>query len=197
MIARVAAVVLAAGAGRRMGGRPKALLPIDDESFLTRVVRTCRDGGCEEVWVVAPPEPPGVLKLARSVKTHALVNSAPERGMFSSVQVGVRAVTESNNGTISVLVFPVDHPRVQAATVRAILDARQQATARNWIRPVYDGRGGHPILIPGPATVGLLSRDPREPLRDALRVIGLEPFDVPVDDPGILANVNEPGDLAE
>lgn len=197
MTTRVAAIVLAAGAGRRMGGRPKALLTVDDETFLARVVRTCRDAGCDEVWIVAPTEPPGVLALAQSLKARSVVNSAPERGMFSSVQLGVRAVTESSASTADILVFPVDHPRVATSTVRALLDARGRATTRNWIRPVYEGRGGHPILVPGPATLGLLSRDPREPLRDALRGIGLEPLDVPVDDPGILANVNAPGDLVE
>jgi CTP:molybdopterin cytidylyltransferase MocA len=195
MTSCIVAVVLAAGAGRRMGGRPKALLTLDSESFLARVVRTCRDGGCDEIWVVAPPEPPAVLALVRLLRARSVVNSAPERGMFSSVQVGVRTVTESRAAAADVLVFPVDHPRVQASTVGALLAARARATVRNWIRPVYEGRGGHPILIPGSATTGLLDRDPHEPLRDALRGIGLEPLDVPVDDPGILANVNVLGDL--
>ena len=195
MTAHVAAIVLAAGAGRRMGGRPKALLTVDGETFLARVVRTCRDGGCDEIWVVAPPEPPAVLALARSVKAHAVVNPDPERGMLSSVQIGVSAVEHAAAGTVSCLVFPVDHPRVQASTVAALLAARDQASATVWLRPVFNGRGGHPILIPGSATTGILDRDPREPLRDALRGIGLEPLDVPVDDPGIHANVNVPGDL--
>ncbi len=125
------------------------------------------------------------------------MNPDPERGMLSSVQIGVRAAAHATAGTVSCLVFPVDHPRVQASTVSALLAARHQASAAVWLRPVFNGRGGHPILIPGPATAGLLDRDPREPLRDALRGIGLEPLDVPVDDPGIHANVNVPGDLGE
>ncbi len=195
MTPRVAAVVLAAGAGRRMGGRPKALLTLDGETFLARVVRTCREGGCDEVWVVAPPEPPAVLALSKLQRVRAVVNPKPDRGMFSSVQLGIRAVTESSDGAPGVLVFPVDHPRVQATTVRALLDARTRVGETAWLRPMYEGRGGHPILIPGSAA--LLARDPREPLRDALRGTGLEPFDVPVDDPGILANVNLPGDIGE
>jgi CTP:molybdopterin cytidylyltransferase MocA len=197
MTSRVAAVVLAAGSGRRMGGRPKALLSIESETFLARVVRTCRDGGCHDVWIVAPAEPPDLLALARSLTERIVVNSAPERGMFSSVQIGVRAVARAGSGAEGCLVFPVDHPRVAPSTVRALLEASARGREGVWLRPVSDGRGGHPILIPGPATAALLDRDPCEPLRDALRGIGLMPLDVPVDDPGILANVNVPGDIGE
>jgi CTP:molybdopterin cytidylyltransferase MocA len=197
MTARVVAIVLAAGAGRRMGFRPKALLPIDGESFLARVVRTCRDGGCVDVWIVVPAEPPGVLAFAQSLRACAIVNPDPERGMLSSVQIGVRAAAPATAGTVSYLVFPVDHPRVQASTVRSLLGVRVQEREGKWIRPVYEGRGGHPILVPGPATAGLLERDPREPLRDALRGIGLEPLDVPVEDPGVLVNLNLPEQISE
>ena len=197
MTARVAAVVLAAGAGRRMGFRPKALLTLDDETFLARVVRTCRGGGCDEIWVVAPPAPPAVLALTRLLRVRAIVNPDPGRGMFSSVQLGVGEVDRTKKEATDCLVFPVDHPRVETATVRALLAARRQASATVWLRPVFNARGGHPILIPGSAASALLGCDPRVSLRDALRDIGLEPFDVPVDDSGILANVNVPEDLTE
>ncbi len=192
----IAAIVLAAGAGRRMGGRPKALLPIDGEPFLARVTRGCREGGCEPIYVVVPPAPPELLALARSLGSHAVVNPEPEHGMFSSVQRGISALLETGDPPAGCILFPVDHPRVQSSTLRSLMEALPEAGAMRWVRPVFARRGGHPVLIPREALRQLLDRDPGEPLRDALRGIGLEPFDAPVEDPGILANLNLPDDLA-
>jgi len=198
-----------------MGGRPKALLTIDGETFLARVVRTCREGGCDTIWVVAPPPapsplpapssppvpspppappvPPEIAALARESEARVVVNPDPARGMFSSAQIGIRAA----GGADAFLLFAVDHPRVRASTVRALLDALAGAGPGVWLRPAFEGHGGHPILVPGAAADALLARDPSEPLRNALRGVGRFPQDVPVDDPGIHANLNRPEQLAE
>jgi molybdenum cofactor cytidylyltransferase len=138
------------------------------------------------------------------------VNRQPERGMFSSVRLGIAAAIRSagddaapgapaefapDAAPAGLLLFPVDHPRVTAGTVAALVRALPEKPAATWLRPVHEGRGGHPILLDGATAIALLERDPDEPLRDALRGLGLTPQDVPVDDPGILANLNRPEDL--
>ena len=241
------AIILAAGAGRRMGGRPKALLAIDGATFLERVARTCREAGAGRIVVVTRAEPPEIGRLARSLDAVTVVNRQPERGMFSSVRLGIAAAIRSagldetpdspptpdpparaaaggasavpaaavdslpapaprpstdpaprpaaDPAPAGLLLFPVDHPRVTPETVAALVRALPEKPANTWLRPVHEGRGGHPILLDGAAAIALLERDPDEPLRDALRGLGLTPHDVPVDDPGILANLNRPEDL--
>lgn len=179
---RIGAVILAAGAGRRMGGVPKALLEIEGRTFLDRAVETSRLAGADPVVVVAAP---GV-----DLGLDALVNPDPARGMFSSVQIGIDALLAI--GVDGVLIFPVDHPHVAVDTVRALLDASQGA---GWTRPVHHGRAGHPIVIGRDAARALLDADPGAQLREALRAAGFTPRDVVVDDPGVVSNVNEPRDL--
>ncbi len=190
----VTAVVLAAGAGRRMGGRPKALLTIDGETFLERVAQTCRDGGAKVLVVVTRAEPPEISRIARSLGATVVENPEPDRGMFSSVTLGLEAALRDDPGGI--LVFPVDHPRVLPATVAALVRALPDRPPRTWLRPAHDGRGGHPILVDRETTAALAALDSDTTLRDALHGLGLTPHSIPVDDPGIRANLNRPEDLA-
>ncbi|MGC3002962.1 NTP transferase domain-containing protein, partial [Streptomyces sp. G35A] len=48
----VTGLLLAAGGGRRLGGRPKALLPHRGRPLVEHAVRVLRAGGCERVHVV-------------------------------------------------------------------------------------------------------------------------------------------------
>lgn len=60
------AVILAGGAGTRLGGRSKPLLEFDGRSLLDRVIEGARLAGCRQVIVVGPPEldRPGVLRTS-------------------------------------------------------------------------------------------------------------------------------------
>ena len=49
----LAAVVMAAGAGRRMGHRPKALLRRDGEPLVVRTVRLLREAGVEHLFLIS------------------------------------------------------------------------------------------------------------------------------------------------
>lgn len=194
----LAALVLAAGAGRRMG-KPKALVTWDGETFLARVLRTLAavpgiDSACvvlgaeAEAIRKAIPLPPGV---------RAVVNDGWERGgMLSSLLVGLKALEDAGSAAGGLLVWPVDHPAVREPTVATL--ARAYARAKPAIAlPSYDGRHGHPVVF-APATYGDLRRAP--PSRGARAVVRQHASSclaVPVDDPGVVRNVDRPEDLAE
>jgi nicotine blue oxidoreductase len=193
----VGAVILAAGRGRRMGGTPKALLALEGVSFLERSIRACRGGGCTAIRIVVSEGMEAVRAIAREHGAAVTVNPAPDRGMFSSVLSGLEALLHEYEDMKGFLIFPVDHPRVSEETVRALISSSPAGPARSWIQPVYGGQRGHPILIDALSARSLLSIPPECTLHGALGRCGLKPFDVPVDDPGILANVNTPADLAD
>ena len=190
-----AAVVLAAGAGKRMGNRPKALLRLGAATFLERGIAICSESGCRPVVVVTRPDTPAIEDLARAAEALPVENPDPGRGMFSSVQLGVQAALEAAPGVAAVLIHPVDHPRVKASTLLALRRRFAREPGAKWVRPTWQGRGGHPLLLDAGTARALLERAPTEPLRDALAALGRSPVSVPVDDPGILANLNTPGDL--
>lgn len=184
------AVILAAGRGARLGGAAKALLLVGGgETFLARVVRTAAAAGAGDcVVVVGPPYGAEVAAAARALGARVVENARPERGMASSVALGFEAATGDG-----ALLWPVDHARVAEATVRAVVAA---GTRDNVAVPVRAGRGGHPTWF-GAAVWPELVACAGAPdgargvvRRDPARVVRLE-----VDDAGVIADVDEPGDL--
>ncbi len=187
--ARVGAVILAAGAGRRLGGVAKALLPIADTSFLGRVVELALAAGVavdDVVVVVGAPHGDRVRAAAAALGVAVRVNPDPSRGMASSVATGFAAIRE--RPVTAALLWPVDHPRVEIATVRALFAAGAGV-------PVHAGRGGHPALVPRRWFADLVAcGDGPDGARGVLR--GALPR-LTVTDPGVIADVDVPADLVD
>jgi molybdenum cofactor cytidylyltransferase len=187
----VAAVILAAGHGRRMGiGKHK--LQIGAGTFLQRAVETCAGGGLDPViCVVAPGERDGVAAIFGGA-VHVVVNPDADRGMLSSVMEGVRHAGDCR----AALVFPVDHPFVSPRTLHDLL--RQSAERPgHFIKPMYRGRGGHPVVIPEIAFSMILKSSPSLTLREVIAGSGIPVDRVEVEDKGVLRNINTLEDLHE
>jgi CTP:molybdopterin cytidylyltransferase MocA len=133
---KIACVVLAAGAGMRMGGVAKALLRRGDETFLQRIANAA---GGEITVVVGPPYGDVVAAHAQELGARVVVNADPSRGMSSSINAGFAGLDAD-----AAWLWPVDHPDVLASTLAAL---RAAIGAHDIARPVCEGRGGHPPLI--------------------------------------------------
>jgi CTP:molybdopterin cytidylyltransferase MocA len=145
-----AGLLLAAGAGRRMGG-PKALLrDPDGVPFLDRAVRVLLDGGCDSVTVVlgaSAGEARDLLGEERSADDPGVsVVEAPEwdEGMGASLRSGLDALAAADDHDVA-LVSLVDLPDVGASVVRRVLGAG--TGPGSLVRATYGGRPGHPVLI--------------------------------------------------
>jgi len=140
----VLGLVLAAGAGRRMG-RPKAL--VDD--WLARSVAALLDGGCGEVTVVLGASASEAALLVPGVPVVVAEDWAD--GMSASLRAGLRSV---GSGVDVVLVTLVDLPDVGPDVVRRLLD--RPLDRITLARATYDGRPGHPVLIGADHVAGVL-----------------------------------------
>src|ERR1700759_3711326 len=89
----VVGIVLAAGSGSRMG-RPKAEGTVDGARLLDRAVTAAREGGCARVIAVVR-EGTSVLAVPSEPPVQVIVNPDPDRGMRSSLALGVAAATEA------------------------------------------------------------------------------------------------------
>jgi CTP:molybdopterin cytidylyltransferase MocA len=190
----LAAVVLAAGSGGRLGLGPKAHVLLDGETFLSRIIRSCSDGGVVRVHVVGSVHDPKIAGSCSDLGVSLVSNPAPERGMWSSVLLGLRAAIDGG-AAAGVIVFPVDVPLVTGETVGAVAGAIANKRGA-WARPVLAGHGGHPIAIGAALAMRVLASSTSTSLRDALRDLGATPVDVPVDDPAITMDVDVAADLA-
>jgi CTP:molybdopterin cytidylyltransferase MocA len=190
----IAAVILAAGAGRRLGTVAKAMLPIDGETFLGRVARLAwQAGAVSQLVVVAEPHRAETEREAMRLGLAVAINPTPERGMGSSVGVGFAAAIERFASAPAALLWPVDHIRVLPSTVRELC---ARVSVNGVVIPTARGHGGHPVLVgrklwPDLACAGDLPHGARSVFRANVECVRR----LEVDDPGIHADVDEPADL--
>ncbi|MEU0303071.1 nucleotidyltransferase family protein [Streptomyces sp. NPDC006175] len=139
----IAGVLLAAGGGRRLGGRPKALLEHRGRPLVEHAVRSLRNGGCGPVRVVLGAAAEEVQALADLSACEVTVNPAWEEGMGTSLRAGLGALAGSDAD--AALVLLVDQPGIGAeavARVRSAYRSRESLAAA-----AYDGERGHPVLF--------------------------------------------------
>lgn len=146
----VTAVLLAAGAGTRLGLGPKALLPFRGRTLVEVLTEVLLDGGCREVVVVLGAEAEQVLastSLGRAEKrgVRVVVNPEWNSGMAGSFLLGVEKALTGDH----VLVALVDQPGLTADVVRRLLAAHLpgRVTAAGYRGASGKLRRGHPLLL--------------------------------------------------
>ena len=136
-------LLLAAGAGSRMG-TPKALVHDDDgTSWLRRAVGALRGGGCDRVTVVLGAAAQEARALLVDVDVAVVVAEDWAEGMGASLRAGLAALAPLD-GQVAVVTL-VDLPDVGADVVRRV--AGLGADPGVLARAAYDGEPGHPVLL--------------------------------------------------
>ncbi|MFJ4679554.1 MULTISPECIES: NTP transferase domain-containing protein [unclassified Kitasatospora] len=139
---RVPALVLAAGGGSRLGGRPKALLPYRGRTLLEHALAVAAEGGCDGAVAVLGAAA-GEVRARTDTGDCRLVDNPDWRtGMASSLLAGLAALPP---GATAALVLLVDTPGVTAAAVRRLLAVH--AGPADLASCAYAGRRAHPVLI--------------------------------------------------
>ncbi len=185
---QVVGVVLAAGESRRMGF-PKALARIGSDTFVGRIRELYRRAGIL-VCVVAGPESTQIQSLPNLAGTPIFVNPRPEEGPLSSLRLALDHLALAS----AVIAHPVDHPLVEAGTLRSLAKWHRRAPACILV-PRHRGVKGHPTLFPGRFFPDLLACPLDEGARAVVRQNPASTLLVPVQDKGVLANLNTPADL--
>jgi molybdenum cofactor cytidylyltransferase len=182
---RIAAVVLAAGRGRRAGG-PKALLPIAGVTFLEHAAALLARAGVGDLVAVLGHEADRV-RAAVLLPAGAIVavNEAYDDGMLGSVLAGLRAAEDA--GADAVLFHPVDHPLVAPETVDRVVAAL--LAGATIAVPSHGGRRGHPGGFARAAWPALRAASPAVGAREVLAARPEWITHVP-GDPGCVAGID-------
>ena len=184
------AVVPAAGAAERFGS-VKLLAPVGDKPMIERTVRALLDGGVRKVVVVLAPGADEIRRALDGIEHVAVaVNRDRDRGMFSSIQAGAKEASGD-----PILVLPGDMPYVDPATVGALL--RLYEEKGGIVSPRFNGKRGHPVVIPGRYRDEILEAKEGVTLHEVLRAHAGERLDMDVYDRGVVRDVDVPSDLGE
>jgi molybdenum cofactor cytidylyltransferase len=151
--ARMCGVILAAGFSSRMG-RDKALLPWPPavagsdalgETMLSAAIAALKPF-TSAVIVVAGRNAEQLSPIVRAHGAALVVNAAPERGQFSSLQEGLRAALEHDADAAMITI--VDCPPLSARSLELLCAAFERARAGGqWgVIPERNGKRGHPLI---------------------------------------------------
>ncbi|GGU24510.1 4-diphosphocytidyl-2C-methyl-D-erythritol synthase [Streptomyces lavendofoliae] len=141
---RIAGLLLAAGGGRRLGGRPKALLEHRGRPLVEHAVGALRAGGCEVVHVVLGAAAGSVRERASLPGCVLVDNPDWAEGMGSSLRAGLASLAAAGTADAA-LVSLVDQPGIGPEAVRRVAAAYRTRDAL--VAAAYEGKRGHPVLI--------------------------------------------------
>ncbi len=166
------AIVMAAGAGRRIGSKPKALLLRDGVPLVERHVRALSQAGIRHVVVVTghhaermePVLQELQAKLGDALELRWARNPRPDEGPGSSLRVGLAALPRELS---AVLVALADQPLVEAADTAAVLEAwRGRASHVELLVPSFEGQPGHPLVFSASVRAEIMGMTGATGLRD-------------------------------
>jgi molybdenum cofactor cytidylyltransferase len=143
---RVTAILLAAGASRRMRGRDKLLEPLDDgRPALRAAAEAALASQAEAVVVVLPPAAEARRAALAGLGVRIVEAADWAEGMAASLRAGLRAAAEAAD---AVVVMLADMPEVGPAEVDRLIAAFDPGEGREICRAVAaDGAPGHPVLF--------------------------------------------------
>ncbi|WP_328660031.1 nucleotidyltransferase family protein [Streptomyces sp. NBC_00334] len=139
----VAGLLLAAGGGRRLGGRPKALLEHCGRPLVEHAVEVLRAAGCARVHVVLGARADDVRARAALGDCVLVDNPDWEQGMGSSLRAGLDSL--AGTGARAALVCLVDQPGIGAAATARVRAGYRDETSL--VSAAYAGVRGHPVLL--------------------------------------------------
>jgi molybdenum cofactor cytidylyltransferase len=186
-----AAIILAGGLSTRMK-QFKPLLPLGEVTITDRVIDLFLNEGVD-VFLVAGYRHDDITAGIRKRDITIVYNPDYEKGMFSSVQAGIRQL---NAGYEAFFSSPVDIPLVSPATIQRLMEAGEE-NPEKIIYPVFEEKRGHPPLIPAALAPAILGWEKGGGLRAVLKSKESLALEIVVPDSFILFDIDTPEDYAE
>ncbi len=192
----IVAVVPAAGLSARMG-QPKLLMEFQGETLIYRVVTALRRGGVGRVVVVAPPadadEGPPIADEARRAGAAVIVPATRPPEMRMSVELGL-AQLENRSTPRLVFLTPGDVPGIAPDLVARLRDVAFDRPG-SIVVPSYDGRRGHPLVLPWSVALEIRTLPAGEGVNALVARYKKHLIEVPVPTPDVLVDLDTPEDL--
>ena len=145
----IGAVLLAAGAGSRLGHKPKSLLELDGVPLIHRQLAALSGAGVDEVVVVLGHHAAVIAAALATypvpVNVSTVTNPNPDDGQPSSVRIGLQSLGAKLDAVIVAL---ADQPLLNAKDIVALIDAfKKRSGASAMVVPRVSGAPGNPVIF--------------------------------------------------
>lgn len=185
----IVAVVLSAGESSRMG-RPKALLPIDGQTFIERIVAALKQTTVSKIIVILGHNARELEAKISHLPVQILINTDYKQGQLSSLQLAVRHL-QADADCDGMLVHLVDHPYLAPALVQEMI-RRFYETKKRIIVPKFHGKRGHPVIFSNALFGELLSAPMAEGAKAVVNAHRAETLEIDTQEEGIAVDIDTP-----
>ena len=194
---KIAALIPAAGKSRRMG-RPKLSLQLGGKSVLEHTIAAVRGAGAAPVLVVVGPDDVELSTIASANGAEVFRLAQDTAHMRATVEHGLTwfEAHGSLEPDDAWLLLPADHPTLDAAVVRPLVQAAHENFTHAVFVPTYQGKRGHPTLIRWRLASAIRALPADAGLNTLFRSLGSAVREVPTATPDVLLDMDTPEDFA-
>jgi molybdenum cofactor cytidylyltransferase len=186
----ISAIVLAAGRSARMGGlKPLAL--VSGRPLLAHTLESVERSRADYVIVVIGSEAERIRREVPTGTAVVVVNADYAKGMSTSIRTGIRSAPRDSDAFLIVL---GDQPFVAPSTMDALIERRSESRAKILV-PTFRGRRGNPVLVDRSLVPELEGVHGDIGFRALFNSHADELVEVPVNDAGVLLDIDTPEQL--
>ena len=185
----IIAVVLSAGESSRMG-RPKALLPIEGQKFIERIIRVIGQSRVGRTVVVLGHHADELRGQIEHLPIQIVVNPDYQRGQLSSLQVAIRHI-KNDDRCDGMLVHLVDHPFIDVPLVDVLIETFYE-TKKLVVVPRHKGKRGHPVIFSRDLFEELLNAPIDQGAKAVVNAHREETLEIEWQDQGITLDIDTP-----
>ncbi|MGH7795025.1 MAG: nucleotidyltransferase family protein [Candidatus Binatia bacterium] len=185
----IVAVILSAGESSRMG-RPKALLPIEGQTFVEKIVAALKKSSVANVIVVLGHNADELRRQIEHLPVEVLLNPHYKLGQLSSLQAAVRRL-QSDLDCDGMLVHLVDHPYIDPGLVDDMI-RRFYQSKKLIVVPRCGRKRGHPVIFSRALFAELLAAPLSEGAKAVVNAHRDETLEIETDQAGITVDIDTP-----
>ena len=190
---RVAAVLLAAGSGSRMGHKPKSLLELNGEPLIRRSARQLLDAGVTQLVVVLGHYAADIEAPLDGLPVHKVYNPDPDQGLVSSQRLGLQALSDN---TDTVIMSLADQPLVTTQDIQTLLLAFASST-KDMLFPFVNGQPGNPVLLSARARKDMLAGESDYGCKEWRQSHSAHTYKFTSDNSHFVTDLDRPEDIAD
>jgi len=186
---------LAAGESKRMGA-PKPYMKLEGRTFLEIIASRLENSGVYFPGIIVFNEQHRSLIQSLALPQFDLIsNEKQDLGQLYSLHLAMRIIPQEITG---ILLCLADHPLIKEDTYRRIVEMHLLFPPKVII-PTYEDRPGHPAIFPRVFFREIQDLAPAKPegVKNILFDHPEAVIDLPVQDPGILMNLDSPEDISK
>ncbi len=171
-------------------GRPKALLPIDGQTFIEKIVGALARTRVGQIIVVLGHDAEMLKRRLEYLAVTFLVNADYKSGQLSSLHTAVRQL-QSDRECDGMLVHLVDHPYISSTLVDMMIE-RFYASNKLIVVPRCQGKRGHPVIFSRTLFAELLNAPLDQGAKAVVNAHRDETLEIETDDAGIAVDIDTP-----